>query len=502
MKSETRSPAQLQRLLQDPALRLLDTLYLPEETVLVRDLVVVRDIDEISSLAPETLIFLSPDFAQGAWVVSAALRYAWERKASGIVVPTQALGDTLAELAQKLEVSLFVSQAEIVPAALEFAEVLGKARSEAQGRTDELRRQIESRASLEAALEAAAQALGGCEISLGDGDLELMRSGSTLDAAEKHQGHYTEPYSRHSGARTDLVTLDVPGPSRYQLSARVESDRQEDARAVLAAVVPTVRAFLAEGQLRQLRASLPVIAAASYLDADPADLRSAHGPSAQSIAMTSSVPPRALAVCFVSSDAERLGGAIVNAWALAAPNAPLHRFRDAWIGFVSADHEGSRAAVRAALTRALPGLSALPVSIGFSAEHLDDRPLNDAMREGWLAANCAQPGTTLAFEDITIELVPRILSSEIAEAFLRSLAPRFMGDDAVGLLAPLVLTVLDNGGSISQTAAALGVHRNTVQQRLSRATALGLEWNNPHQRLGLHLLLAAWSRAHASLVES
>jgi DNA-binding PucR family transcriptional regulator len=51
-----------------------------------------------------------------------------------------------------------------------------------------------------------------------------------------------------------------------------------------------------------------------------------------------------------------------------------------------------------------------------------------------------------------------------------------------------VLAVLDCGGSLSQASVQLGVHRNTVLSRVARARELGLAFDDPAQRLALHVL--------------
>jgi hypothetical protein len=68
-------------------------------------------------------------------------------------------------------------------------------------------------------------------------------------------------------------------------------------------------------------------------------------------------------------------------------------------------------------------------------------------------------------------------------------------------LVQTVLAVLDCGGSLSQASQRLGVHRNTVLARLARARQLGLTYDEPAQRLALHVLCYAlaslWTEPHA-----
>jgi len=56
------------------------------------------------------------------------------------------------------------------------------------------------------------------------------------------------------------------------------------------------------------------------------------------------------------------------------------------------------------------------------------------------------------------------------------------------VLVRTLLAVLDGGGSMSEAAAALDVHRNTVSSRMARIeTLLGVSRADPDTRLGLHL---------------
>ena len=60
-------------------------------------------------------------------------------------------------------------------------------------------------------------------------------------------------------------------------------------------------------------------------------------------------------------------------------------------------------------------------------------------------------------------------------------------------LVDTALAVLDCGGSLSQASGRLGVHRNTVLARISRARQLGLTLDDPAQRLAVHVICYALS---------
>jgi hypothetical protein len=64
--------------------------------------------------------------------------------------------------------------------------------------------------------------------------------------------------------------------------------------------------------------------------------------------------------------------------------------------------------------------------------------------------------------------------------------------DKRGILRQTYLAYLDTGGSQSETAAALGIHRNTLTYRLRQIAQLtGHDLNDPNMRLAMHVALVA-----------
>jgi DNA-binding PucR family transcriptional regulator len=63
-----------------------------------------------------------------------------------------------------------------------------------------------------------------------------------------------------------------------------------------------------------------------------------------------------------------------------------------------------------------------------------------------------------------------------------------------GSLVETLLAYLDSGSHVLETAAVLGVHRNTVTARLARiSSVLGVDLEDPDTRLALHLACRALS---------
>lgn len=115
--------------------------------------------------------------------------------------------------------------------------------------------------------------------------------------------------------------------------------------------------------------------------------------------------------------------------------------------------------------------------------------LHDASRACAMAAARNVGG---AVERIGANDAKRLLSDrhatpaqvDLAEQLLRPLTAA----DMTGQLTHTLSCYLDNESSATATALSLGVHRNTVLQRLDRIrTLLDVELNDPDERLALHL---------------
>lgn len=101
-----------------------------------------------------------------------------------------------------------------------------------------------------------------------------------------------------------------------------------------------------------------------------------------------------------------------------------------------------------------------------------------SMHEAWTRANkalqacAARPGAQIMFyNDITYEMFLDDIPRETKETFVRHLL-RGVDRDSAREYAPLIATLYRMNGSITRTAEAHFIHKNTLQYRLNKLTAL------------------------------
>jgi sugar diacid utilization regulator len=98
------------------------------------------------------------------------------------------------------------------------------------------------------------------------------------------------------------------------------------------------------------------------------------------------------------------------------------------------------------------------------------------------------------------------IGADAIESFIRSTIGVIVDYDKRrrGQLAPTLLAFFDNGRSLQKTADRLGIHVNTVRQRLEAITELSHDWDHPSRCLEVHIALrmqALMSRRHDALCE-
>jgi DNA-binding PucR family transcriptional regulator len=119
-----------------------------------------------------------------------------------------------------------------------------------------------------------------------------------------------------------------------------------------------------------------------------------------------------------------------------------------------------------------------------------------------IAGGVVPPGPAL-FDRIADTGVYRLLydlwgTAALASYIEDALGPLRAGDRR-GILRQTWLAYLDAGGSQTETATALGIHRNTLTYRLRQIAQLtGYDPDDPRRRLAIHAALAAERMPDAS----
>ncbi|MFD0659502.1 PucR family transcriptional regulator [Thermocatellispora tengchongensis] len=181
---------------------------------------------------------------------------------------------------------------------------------------------------------------------------------------------------------------------------------------------------------------------------------------------------------------------VVSAWQEALPDLPLVPWESGWASWWSGG-EIEVDQVAAALGRALARMRPpVPLSGGVGRAAYGAGGLRESLSQAVLAAGVTvreAPGTVRSFDELGYRVMLAALSGPDLVASARVvLADLLSAPDGPVLVATLA-AVLDCGGSTSQAASRLGVHRNTVLGRVERIRARGVDPDRPDQRLALHL---------------
>lgn len=480
-------PVELGDLLAQPMRCSLTRLHVDAQSSTVRSVALIADIEEITSVGPDTIVVLGTDAARGGWMISAALRYAWERRACAVIMPDTSLNSSVVDLAARFHVSLFSSAHPATDVALEVATLIGRARAELLSAIHRLSREVDRAEEINGVLELASAWLHDTAVWIESSGVEVRSVGNRINAGRL--------VGRAPAVVPSRVSLAInPNDSSVGLIVtEVPADAQEHARNVLEVCTTKLRALLAEELLEGFRRSLPPISLASL---SGTATRFPQEPKVHRDDSWAGWQPTGayLTACMISERGDRYGAAIHQLWLTEFRDYPLVQGSEGWLAFiplsdvVSAEHAIERA--RAVLFQ----VHLLDLRVGFSQVHTDPDRVRDSIREAWLAARIAESGTAnsiVSYADAPLSLVPNLMPQHIAEEMLGISYPALAADPHRAELIEMFCEYAANLGSATATAAALGVHRNTVKQRLARIKELGIPVHDPSQTLGTHLLLSA-----------
>lgn len=163
-----------------------------------------------------------------------------------------------------------------------------------------------------------------------------------------------------------------------------------------------------------------------------------------------------------------------------------------WVGWLTTDNPPAPDALHRLLNRLRTCVHALgadrPLRIGVGSAREGPSGLVASLEEAGEVANGmdARVGGVASTDALGIHrLVGELLGSSTARVFAESALAPLAGETA---LLDTLATYLDSGNSVTTTASCLGVHRNTVNARLSRIhKTLSVDLSDPDVRLAFQL---------------
>jgi PucR family transcriptional regulator, purine catabolism regulatory protein len=192
----------------------------------------------------------------------------------------------------------------------------------------------------------------------------------------------------------------------------------------------------------------------------------------------------------------RLSGALAEV----IPARPFVEHGDAWVTWTTsahepatAEHEALLGGLRQVMARyhLTPGVPPIVLGVGNPASGAGGlaTSMTQARQAATVAAASGRTGTVQPAEGLSmLRLLAGWYGSAIfADHATQLLQPLLVAEGGEQLLETLE-AYLDSGRSPTETAARLGLHRNTVAQRIRRAEQeLSVSLDDPDQRLAVHL---------------
>ncbi|MBW4718841.1 PucR family transcriptional regulator [Saccharothrix obliqua] len=443
----------------------------------------VGELDQVRRCRPYTAIVLHHAAAHGVWAVESALRLAWERGASCVVAPEDVgVPRSTVQLAERLRVALFAVPADPARHALDLAGA------------------IASPSAARAMLTARCAELFGERTSargiVGVVNAEVPGVSAALVAAD---GHVLAGQS--AAAAAPGLRVPVPGPDGRpwaELVARLSTDSPgwvEVVRTILHLARAPLAAAVARGRLSladRVAEDRLILTALLRDEPSPDAERAAADAGWRTAGNHVAVALRAEGVSIVDATP-----GLVARWRETFADRPLVPTADGWVTWWTGD-EATAATVARVVEKGLTRLAA-PVALtaGVGRPGRDLPGLRRSLTEAGLAAAGRDEGARVrCFADLGARVVLACLPvGEIAAASAVALRELVESPEGPTLVATIA-AVLDCGGSTSQAAARLGVHRNTVLGRVDRLRAKGIDIDSADRRLALHIacyaLLNAW----------
>jgi hypothetical protein len=461
--------------------------HLADPSRQVVQVVLAETFDRLRRCTPHNLVVLHDEAATGGWSLAAALHLAWERNLSAVVVSRSVAGDSSVALAERLHMSLIVIDDDPIEVALQLAGQVSAPAAARALRQARLAEQLAEQTGIRGVLGVLNRELQQVPVALVVGGVVI--GGQSAALTERPQVRQIEVEVHAPGERSAarlVAAVPVPGPASVE---QVES--------LLRLARPSLQAAWAQSRLDTATRAAHEQAAFDLLRRlpsapSPADV---EVPSwTNELGWQVGEANRAVWLAPLRPSGEpppEITYLIRASWQRGHTTWPLVAEGDGWISWHSRADPSEVTALRRALAAFRDSAVAHRLVIGVGRAHAGVAGLMRSVAEARLAAHVAReegPGAVQWFDQVGANAALAWLpTTEIAQVADLTLEELMAAKDRAALVQT-VLAVLDSGGSLSQASQRLGVHRNTVLARLARARQLGLTYDEPGQRLALHVL--------------
>jgi hypothetical protein len=473
-------------LLAHGSLRGTTPLYLTPASALIESVVLVSQLEAIQRVRPNTVVVLSAEMGSGGWLVSAALRHAWERRASAVVVAGSTYSSAVIGLAERLGITLLAAEGNPAGVALALAAEIGAALSVVDAELARFARAVAKDSSLTDVLKTISGELDGVGVSLEYDGVVLASAGmAPRDPAEV----ITVDVGAANAAAPSALTARVPASGVLNLRL---------VRSILEVAAPSVKAAWLMGNSRDSARAVPTAALAG-LNQGPgssgATFEEDHRHLLSQLGWRRHERYAAVWICRsgMHSPENDLTAVLRLLWRKVAARSPLAEVDGGWLALVPAAHEAVVAQLELRLkARLQPALAELNLVAGLSRWAEEAPPLPSIIQEARLAAVSARSagqGTVLGFAGLGAAAAITFIDKDAVALVAELTLPRLMASPDRDAIVAAAAAFLDHRGSVSLAAAALDVHRNTLQARLGRARELGVPLDNPSELLSVHLIL-------------
>jgi hypothetical protein len=467
----------------------------------VEQVVLAETFDRLRRCPPHVLVVLHDEAATGGWSLAAALHLAWERNLSAVVVSRTVAGSSSAALAERLHMSLIVIDADPIDVALQLAGQVSAPAAARALRQARLAEQLAEQNGIRGVLGVLNRELRPVPVALVLG--ELVLAGQAAAIQDRSQVKPVEIAVNSPGERSAarlVAAVPLPGPAVDQVESLLKLARPAVlaawAQSRLDAAGRAAHEQAAFELLRRMTTEAPADPAGVEVPSWTGELGWQVGRANRAVWLA---PVRPVGV-----PAPEVTHLVRAAWQRGHASWPLIAEGDGWLSWHSGADPDDTTALRRALAGFRDSAAAHGLVIGVGRAHDGVPGLMRSVAEARLAAHVAREGgptTVQWFDQVGASAALAWLpTTEIAQVADLCLGDLMSARDRAALVRT-VLAVLDCGGSLSQASQRLGVHRNTVLARLTRARQLGLTFEEPGQRLALHVICYAlaslWAETRA-----